>query len=140
MALLKNKVVACFEAAAKATGCQVEIVEIGKPYENVRINPVLASLYEANIRSLGITNISEPVAGGSTDMGNVSHLVPAIHPKFAIGSGKELNHNEAFTNVANLPESNVAALTAGKALAFTCIDVLTSPGTLGNVKTEFKSN
>lgn len=137
LAILRSKVVACFQGAARATGCQVEVVDTGMSYENVRINPVLADLYEANIRSLGITDISGPITGGSTDMGNVSHMLPAIHPKFAIGSGKEVNHSVAFTEVANLPESNTAALTAGKALAFTCIDVLTNAGTLENIKAAF---
>lgn len=137
LAILRSKVVACFQGAARATGCQVEVVDTGMSYENVRINPVLADLYEANIRSLGITDISGPITGGSTDMGNVSHMLPAIHPKFAIGSGKEVNHSVAFTEVANSPESNTAALTAGKALAFTCIDVLTNAGTLENIKAAF---
>ena len=58
-------------------------------------------------------------------MGNVSYIVAAIHLNFAIGSGQEVNHSMAFTEVAKLPESNNAALTVGKALSFTCIDVRT---------------
>ena len=70
---------------------QVDISWSGKPYENVISNPTLEGLYRANALSLGVDLPSlteekaESFTGGSTDMGNVSHVVPAIHPVFNIG-------------------------------------------------------
>ncbi len=53
--------------------------------------------------------ILEECLGGSTDMGNVSYVVPSIHPMFAIGSG-EVNHTREFTAVANTPEARTQLL------------------------------
>lgn len=134
---LKGKVVPCFEAAAKATGCQVAIKQVGKEYSNLKINPILAKKYMDNFKSLCGEDLQTGEPAASTDMGNVSYVVPSIHPKFAIGSGKEINHNSAFTAVANQPAAHSSALTAAKALAFTCIDVLTTEGELQRVVDSF---
>lgn len=136
---LRQKVMCCFEAAAKATGCQVNIKQVGKSYENLKINPVLARLYTSNFKSLCGQDLATGVPAASTDMGNVSHVVPSIHPKFAIGSGREVNHSQAFTAVANEPAAHTNALVAAKALAFTCIDVLTTTGVLEEISDSFKS-
>ena len=136
---LKKKVVSCFEAAATATGCQVAVKQVGKDYENLKINPVLAGLYADNFRDLCGKELATGEPAASTDMGNVSHIVPSIHPKFAIGSGKEVNHSLEFTKVSNEPISHTNAIVAAKALAFTCIDVLTTPGTLQKINDSFKA-
>ena len=73
-------------------------------------------------------------------MGNVSHIVPSIHPKYGIGSGKEENHTRDFTRVAHISEAHSATLTAAKALAHTGIDVFTTEGLLEEIKTQFKKD
>ena len=129
--VLKEKVIACFHAAAQATGCSVEIKNVGKIYENIKSNQVLADIYVHHMNSLGISGIQNETEGtGSTDMGNVSHVVPTIHPLFLVGSGKEVNHTREFTAIANTPEAHAKTLLVGKALCFTCIDVLTGGDTL----------
>ena len=134
------KVKSCFEAAAIATGCQVEIMEVGKIYENVLSNQVLANVYGKNWKSLGVEFRDSAATSASTDMGNVSHIVPSIHPKYGIGSGKEVNHTRDFTRVAHISEAHSATLTAAKALAHTGIDVLTTEGLLEEIKTQFKKD
>ena len=64
-----------------------------KGYENLKINPadVLAGLYADNFNGPCGKELATGEPAASTDMGNVSHIVPSIHPKFAIGSGKEVN-------------------------------------------------
>ncbi len=90
--LLKTKVTACFQSAATATGCEVEICESSDTFENIKHNDTLVKFYYRNIVDLGVKDmIVEECLGGSTDMGNVSYVVPSIHPMFAIGSG-EVNH------------------------------------------------
>ena len=138
--ILLGKVKACFEAAATATGCQVEIMELGKIYENVLSNQVLANAYGKNWKSLGVEFQHNIETSASTDMGNVSYTVPSIHPKYGIGSGKEVNHTREFTRVANIPEAHSATLTAAKAMAYTCIDVLTTEGLLEEIKTQFRKD
>ena len=138
--ILLGKVKACFEAAATATGCQVEIMEVGKVYENLLSNQVLAQAYGKNWKSLGVEFQQTAHVSASTDMGNVSYTVPSIHPKFGIGSGKEVNHTRGFTRVANIPEAHSTTLTAAKAMAYTCIDVLTTEGLLEEIKAQFRKD
>ena len=122
---LKEKVVACFEAAATATGCTVEIKDDPLTFYDVRSNQILAKLYAANLEKLGIKNfVYEQECPWSTDMGNVSYVVPSLHPNYAIGSGKEVNHTREFTAVANTAEAHDKTLVIAIALANTCIDVL----------------
>ncbi len=139
LSILKTKVITCFESAAVATGCKVEVCEPADnpTFANVKHNKTLAEVYYQNIVDLGVTDmVLEGNLGGSTDMGNVSYVVPSIHPMYAIGSG-EVNHSREFTAVANTAEAHKATLTAAKAMAHTCIDVLTTDGLLEKVKQNF---
>ena len=138
--VLVEKVTKCFEAAATATGCQAEIKEpAGRPtYLNLKSNVTMSELYFRNAIELGVTGIErEGDSLASTDMGNVSYVVPSIHPGYAIGSG-EVNHTQEFTAVANTPEAHRATLTAAKAMAHTCIDVLTTDGLLEKIRKELE--
>ena len=139
---LKEKVVACFQAAALATGCEVKIEQ--PPTESVYLglnsNPVLAQQYQSNLKTLGVEyQLTKGEHSGSTDMGNVSYIVPSIHPMFKIGAG-EINHSRDFTQVANTPDAHSATLTAAKAMAYTCIDVLTTEGLLAEIKANFEAS
>ena len=136
---LEQKVVACFEAAAKATGCQVEIRQRGAVFDDLLSNPVLGRLYAKNVETMGGQYELKKELTISTDMGNVSYTVPSIHPMFAIGSG-ELNHTNEFREVANAPDAHSATLTAAKAMAHTCIDVLTTEGLLEEIKVNFNKS
>ena len=132
---LVQKVVACFEAGATATGCQVEIQEAGYDYDELLSNTPLAKLYAENFKSLGMTYELSKELTISTDMGNVSYTVPSIHPMYTIGSG-ETNHTAEFTTVSNTPEAHSRTLMAAKAMAYTCIDVLTTKGLLEEIKSD----
>ena len=131
-----KKVCACFEAAASATGCQVDIKENSSHFD-MKSNNSLAKSYHANYQALGgCKMIEECREMGSTDMGNVSYAVPSIHPMYKIGSG-EVYHTREFTTVTNTPEAHAETLVAAKAMAHTCIDVLTTDGLLEEIKKEF---
>jgi amidohydrolase len=98
--VLRARVVSCFEAAALATGCTVDIEEHEHEFESLNSNPVLVDLFVANSVELGrpMPRRAElpPVPGGSTDMGNVSHVVPAIQPHLGIDCGPIVNHQPEF--------------------------------------------
>ncbi|MBT8215189.1 MAG: M20 family metallopeptidase, partial [Acidimicrobiia bacterium] len=97
---LHDKVVACFDGAARATGCTFEVKESGHTYEDLKSDKVLAELYQANSTALGrpLTRGADmdSSASGSTDMGNVSHVVPSIHPFLGINSLPAVNHQKEF--------------------------------------------
>ncbi len=134
--LLTRKVNACFHAAATATGCTVEIKGIEKPFDNLQSNQLLAKVFARNLESFEHNFVETLEEVGSTDMGNVSYVVPSIHPMYKIGT-KEVYHTREFTSVTNTPESHKVTLTMAKTMAFTCIDVLTTTGMLQEIKLQF---
>ncbi|MDH3308513.1 MAG: M20 family metallopeptidase, partial [Acidimicrobiia bacterium] len=96
---LVPKVKACFEAAALATGCRLELSSVDHPYLNMINNPIMTMLFAANSAALGRampTEAETGPAGGSSDMGNVSHVVPSIHPMLGIECGESVNHQVEF--------------------------------------------
>ena len=134
---LYSKVMACYEAAAKAAGCTFEVTELGF-YEELVSNPTLCDFYEANSTTLGVVNEHlKDFPRGSTDMGNVSFVVPSIHPLYKVGDGTQINHTREFTAITNTPEAHQNTLTAAKAMSMTVVDVLTNPAVLEQIKKEF---
>lgn len=119
------RVHACFEAAAQATGCRVEINPIGHSYVNMINNPVMTDLFQANSTALGRPLPLEAelgLSGGSSDMGNVSQEVPSIHPMLAIET-HAVNHQKEFA-ADTITESGDKAIRDGAlAMAFTIIDM-----------------
>ena len=123
--ILKEKAYMCFKAASTATGCSV-VIEDKCASDNLMTNCVLLEHYKTNIENfVARSSMNLFVKMGSTDMGNVSHVVPSIHPEYVIGSGENY-HTREFTSVTNLLASHEKTLEAAKALAFTCIDVMSS--------------
>lgn len=124
--VLIPKVHACFEAAAQATGCDVEINQTGHPYLNMINNPVMTGLFQANSTALGRPLPLEAdlgASGGSSDMGNVSQVVPSIHPMLAIECGDAVNHQKEFA-AATITSSGEKAIRDGAmAMAHTIIDM-----------------
>ena len=137
---LKKKVVACFEAAAKSTNCQVDITVEGTELE-LNNSPVLATLFSNNLKAFGVKEFpQEGIKTGSTDMGSISYMLPALHPNYKIGSGAEINHTREFTSIANTPEAHRETLVFAKVMAHTCIDVMMQPESLETAKKDFRSS
>lgn len=137
---LTSKVESCVEAAALATGCQHSFTLSGNVFENLESNCTLAQLFGTNLRGKGFTEfLDSHNTAGSTDMGNVSHTVPSIHPMFKIGTG-EVYHTRDFAAVTNTPASHDATLLFAEAMAHTCIDILTDKTALDAARSEFTSS
>lgn len=139
---LRRKVTGCFEGAGTATGCRLELRAVGEPYSEVITNDVLAEAYCENMERIEVRlptrADSNGLRGASTDMGNVSHLVPSIHPMFAIPT-EAANHTPGFTVAAATREAHVATLKAAAGLAMTALDVLTNHDVLEAARREFAS-
>ena len=139
---LQEKVTNCFKAAALATGCRLELTStIG--YADMRANEPMALTYMENFAALGGKTVPaerarrEP-AGGATDMGDVSYLVPSIHPSFAIPvTVGTANHTAGFTACAATGEAHEATLRAAKALAMTAVELFANPDLLESTRAEF---
>ncbi|XP_022092532.1 peptidase M20 domain-containing protein 2-like isoform X3 [Acanthaster planci] len=139
LSVLKRKVRACAEGAAKAAECQVEI-RSPVSFANVITNTVLVVIYEKYARDLGFQWDEDPgMSAGSTDFGNASYVVPGIHPMFSITDTAN-NHMRAFTATAGSPEAQGPTLIQAKALAMTAIELMQPSGqdTLKKIQKEFK--
>ncbi|KAM4542606.1 peptidase M20 domain-containing protein 2-like isoform 2-T2 [Odontesthes bonariensis] len=132
---LKAKAEACFRAAALASGCRVEIIYPTNTYYNILPNATLASLYESNGKALGIEFPEQPAS--FSDFGNVSFMVPGVHPFFCIGTSA-LNHTEEYTKAAGAEKAQLYSLRTAKALAMTAVDVVCCPDLLRQVREDFR--
>ncbi|MFH1382364.1 MAG: M20 family metallopeptidase [Chloroflexota bacterium] len=137
---LKKRVLDCFVGAACATGARLQYKWDDICYATMRNNIVLAQLFIQNMQSLGCNVIlANPGRGfGSTDMGNVSHVVPSIHASVAIAGKEVLGHSPEFAVAAASEAGMKGMLDAAKALAMTAVDLLTDPETLARAKEEFQ--
>ena len=126
LAALKPRVHACFEAGAKGSGCEVEILWSDVDYLDLNTNLPLARAFQAHGESLGRQFLSPEHLGGagSTDMGNVSYRVPSIHPMLACAPPNVVIHNPEFAHWAGSETGDAAALDGAKALALTAADFL----------------
>ncbi len=123
LADLRRRVLACFEGAALATGCELK-TEWSEVCEVVNTNRPLAEAFAENAKALGRTMHPRRSSDthGSTDMGNVTTLVPGIHPFLAITEGPVPGHSIAFTEAAKTPHALETMRLAAKALAMTALD------------------
>ena len=135
------RVIRCAEGAAMATGTRLEhIVEGG--YKNLINNLSMAHRYAAHTEALGTKSVEAPenTPTGSTDMGDVSHVMPAIHPSFAISRRGEGNcHEDAFVAHADSQRGYDAMIRVAKAMAMTAYDLLAEPELLAAAKKEFEA-
>lgn len=124
---LEGKVLACFEAAAKSTGCTYEVKPLGHTYTDLISDPLMVELYQANStelgRPMGRGADRDPAAAGSTDMGNVSHEVPSIHPMIDIKCLPAVNHQREFAAATIEPPGDRAIRDGALAMAWTVIDI-----------------
>ena len=135
--VLKPRVVACFEAAAQATGTELQLDWVGNPYTDMQNSTSLADTFTHHAAQLGMDPVEPATAGaGSTDMGNVTYAVPGLHPSYAVESMAG-NHNAGFTEAAGSEEGHARMITASKALALTLVDLYSQPELLAEAKREF---
>jgi amidohydrolase len=123
---IKQKVIACFESASTATGCELDIQFSEKPHLDLVSSPVLVDLFVANAKAIGRNMPTFAESGektyASTDMGNVSHALPSIHPSLAIETDA-VNHQPEFADATVTPSGRQAMRDGALAMAHTIIDM-----------------
>ncbi len=136
---LQVRVLNCFQGAATASGARLEYRWDPLCYAPMQGNTVLARLYAANLESQGreVQLVDSSGTFGSTDMGNVSQLVPAIHATVAIAPGNVLLHSPEFAVAAASEAAVDGLIDAAKALAMTVTDLLAAPEIMAEARDEF---
>jgi amidohydrolase len=124
------RVMKCFEAGAVGTGASLEVLPQGPVYSEFVTDEDMATLYRANAEAIGrVFQSGSDAMTASTDMGNVSLAVPAIHPLLSIDSLPAVNHQAEFAAAAVSPAANRALLDGALAMAWTVIDMASTKST-----------
>ncbi len=137
---LKARVVRCAEGAAIATGCTLEVTTVGEPNAPLKQNRSFADLYRSSLAFLGLAE-DEYIPDrnlGSSDIGDVSQVVPAIHPNVPLTKGIKV-HTTEFASATVSPDGHRALLEGVKALGLTTIELLGNPEKLRRIKEDFSS-
>ncbi|MBK9178220.1 MAG: M20 family metallopeptidase [Acidimicrobiales bacterium] len=142
LAELQPRVVACLQAGAEAAGCRLVCREVNETYAEVRDNRALQQLWAANGALVGRSPVdptpSQQVVG-STDMGNVSQVVPSIHPMIQVAPAGVPIHSEEFARWAASPEGDRAVIDGAILLAATAVDVWDRSDVLDAVRAGFEA-
>ncbi|MCV7227034.1 M20 family metallopeptidase [Mycolicibacterium komossense] len=132
LADLEQRVNRCFEAGALATGCELTVTPESKPYAEFRTDERLLDHYVRRAEQQGrrfSSGADSLMNRASTDMGNVSQQVAAIHPYIGIDSLPAVNHQPEFAAAAVSSAADRAAVDGARALAMTLLDAATDPDT-----------
>ena len=137
---LKQRVLRCLEGAALATGAELKYKWGEVIYEPLKSNMMLSSLFASNLKILGrqVEPFDSQASLGSTDMGNISQVVPAIHPTIAIAAPGCSLHSEEFTKAAASEGATAGIMDGAKALAMTVVDLIRDPKVMDRVQSEFR--
>lgn len=140
---LLNRVIECFQAGGRASGAKFSYRISEARYATIHPNSALAKAFEQNLAALGISVEPAEVTAkrwlGSTDVGNVSHAVPTIHPSIGIAPDGVPLHSPEFAALAISPQGHQGLLSAAKALAMTAIDLSLDARLMARVREEFST-
>lgn len=125
--VLMSRIEACFAAGAVATGCELEVDTDPNIYNEVVHNMTIANAYRTNLEAIGRAplprELVDPKHAGSTDMGNISYLLPSIHPMIGINSFPAVNHQPEFAEHCASEAGDRAVVDGAIALAWTALDL-----------------
>ena len=123
----------------RATGARATIRPLDYPYADMITNRTLADLFKRELRRMGRRTVDTPRKEmGSLDMGNVSQVVPSIHPYIAIAPRSVPLHSRAFARHAGGLGGRLGLRVATQALAMTALGVLSGDGVLERARGEHK--
>lgn len=129
----------CAKGAALATGTTLEITNYETSFANLVTNNKLSETYEKNLKSLGVTDIRDKESHGSTDMGDVSHCCPTIHPYFPLTTSHLTGHSVEFASASIAPDAYKGMKESTLAMALTALELFENKELLNEIKEEFKN-
>jgi len=128
---LERRMADCFAAGALATGCSHTVTETSPPYDELAPDPWLAEVFRTEMVRMGRAPVPAEVEAtiplGSTDMGNVTQVMPGIHPVVGIDSGGAAIHQPEFAAAAVSPSADRAVVEGAVMLARTVVRLAETP-------------
>lgn len=139
LASVKQRVINCAKGAAAAAGCTVEISNGGDLNAPMKINTAFIDLYRGVLKSLGLKEDMQPPEKnvGSSDIGNVSQIIPTIHPHVPIREGINI-HTREFAEATATPDGHRALMEGVLTLGLTAMELLFNKEALEAVKKDFQ--
>lgn len=138
-----RRVKECARGAAKATGCRLKMEEGPYTLSAMKANPVLAGAYRRSLSVLGLAESVAPVNKnrGSSDIGNVSQVVPTLQPNVPISGGERVEiHTRAFEE-ATRSRSGIDGMMEGiRALALAASELFASPALVRDAWKTFRTS
>ena len=123
---LKKRVLSCLEAGAMATSCTMTHDWIEPFYADMIDNETISTLYSSNATRVGRSLMepdNESKVVGSTDMGNVSYIVPSIHPMIGVAPPGVPIHTPDFAHFSRSESGDKAVIDGAKIMAMTVVDL-----------------
>jgi amidohydrolase len=137
---LARRVIACAEAAAQATGATLTVVKHDTGYLPMRRLEAYLDVWRENARRLGVEiGPGVPDRLGSSDVGNVSQVVPTIQPLVKIAPDGTPIHSRPFAEAAVSSLARQGLVAAAKTMAMTAVDLLGDAAALDKIRGEFRS-
>ncbi|MCC6501783.1 MAG: M20 family metallopeptidase [Deltaproteobacteria bacterium] len=138
LASIKERVINCAKGAAAATGCSLEVTNGGDLNAPMKINMAFIEVYRSVLKSLGLKEDIQPPDKnvGSSDIGNVSQIMPTIHPHVPIREGINI-HTREFAEATVTPDGHRALMEGVFALGLTAIELLFNRASLEALKKDF---
>ena len=128
---LEERMGNCFLAGSVATGCDYEVDQTEPPYDELTPDKWLADVFRAEMVRLGRTPVAEEFEAamplGSTDMGNVTKVMPGIHPIVGLDAAGASVHQPAFASAAAGPSADKAVVEGAIMLARTVVSLAETP-------------
>lgn len=136
---LVQKVMNIAKGASSMTGAEVHIENYELSYDNMVTNQTLSQLFTSNLLTTGVKQVEKAKDSyGSIDMGNVSHVVPAIHPYIGLDSPGLVAHTREFADLTITDNSHQILSRGALALAQTGYDLITNKDVFEKMKNEFR--
>ena len=121
-----------------ATGTKLNVIAFQNEVDNLLVNHHFNEVFKEEIEELGEFVVSDDVGIGSTDAGNISQVVPTIHPYIKIGSSNLIGHTVEFREAARSEKGDHALITGAKGLSLTALRLFAEDGLLAKITEEFK--
>ncbi len=131
-----EKVINCGKAAALATGCKLEYNKFERVCLGLKRNKTLAEIFKRKMNEFGIVDNQKQLCGGSTDMGDVSHVIPSLHPMIKFVENNEDVHTKEFLTSSIKPYAFNMLINSAKTLAMTALEILKNPQLVDTMKDE----
>jgi amidohydrolase len=134
----KSRLIACAQGASLATGCTLVTEEDPRVIAPMKILPSFYRIYSEQLALLGLEESGAPPDKnkGSSDIGNLSQVVPTIHPHVPVGEGNNI-HTEGFAKATVSVQGKLAAVEGATALALTAVELIFSPARQADICKEF---